>query len=121
MQETISGVITDAQTGEALPGVNIVIKNTSTGTSSDITGAYEINVPSLSDTLIFSYIGYVTQEIALEGRTELNDEMVMDAIMGEDNVVVGYGEQELISIMDSVQSIRATESKHRITSISLSN
>jgi len=121
MQETISGVITDAQTGEALPGVNIVIKNTSTGTSSDITGAYEINVPSLSDTLIFSYIGYVTQEIALEGRTELNVEMVMDAIMGEDIVVVGYGEQEEISIVGSVQSIRAPERELRTSSSSLSN
>src|SRR5690625_7302062 len=109
MQETISGVITDAQTGEALPGVNIVIKNTSTGTSSDITGAYEINVPSLSDTLIFSYIGYVTQEIALEGRTELNVEMVMDAIMGEDIVVVGYGAERGGSVGGDISDIEGGE------------
>lgn len=118
MQETISGVITDAQTGEALPGVNIVIKNTSTGTSSDITGAYEINVPSLSDTLIFSYIGYVTQEIALEGRTELNVEMVMDAIMGEDIVVVGYGAQRRESVVGAISTIEVEELRVPTGSIS---
>lgn len=119
MQEIVTGVITDAQTGESLPGVNIVIKNTSTGTSSGSTGEYEINVPSLSDTLIFSYIGYAMQEIALEGRTELNVEMAVDAVMGEDIVVVGYGAQRRESVVGAISTIDVEEL--RIPTGSISN
>src|SRR5690606_28713496 len=57
-QEQISGTVRDAGTGEFLPGVNIVIKGTATGTATDDDGTYEISVPSLSDTLVFSFIGY---------------------------------------------------------------
>src|SRR5690625_7987796 len=72
-------------------------------------GAYQINAPSLSDTLMFSYIGYVTQEIALVGRTELNVEMVMDAIMGEDIVVVGYGAKRRESVVGAISTIGVDE------------
>src|SRR5699024_12052432 len=59
-QETISGTVTDAQTGEALPGVNIIVKGTTTGTSTDANGEFELTVESLQDTLVVSFVGYQT-------------------------------------------------------------
>src|SRR5699024_9911474 len=59
-QETITGTVTDAQSGETLPGVNILVKGTSTGASTDEDGNFELTVESLQDTLVVSYIGYQT-------------------------------------------------------------
>src|SRR5690625_43433 len=61
-EQAVSGVVTDANTGNTLPGVNILVKGTTTGTSTDSEGEYELIVPSLQDTLVVSYIGYETQE-----------------------------------------------------------
>src|SRR5699024_11779304 len=61
-QETITGTITDAETGQKLPGVNILVKGTTTGTSTDAEGNYELTVSSLQDTLVFSFIGYRSEE-----------------------------------------------------------
>src|SRR5690625_3971655 len=55
---TVSGTVTDAESGETLPGVNITVKGTTTGTATDADGAYELTVESLRDTLVFSFIGY---------------------------------------------------------------
>jgi hypothetical protein len=70
-QNSVMGIVTDEQTGESLPGVNIVLKGTNTGTSTDITGAFELSVTSLNDTLVVSYIGYQLQEIPIDGRAQL--------------------------------------------------
>src|SRR5699024_3641447 len=71
-QETISGTVTDAQSGETLPGVNILVKGTTTGASTDANGTYELTVESLQDTLVFSYIGYQRQEVPINGRNTVN-------------------------------------------------
>src|SRR5699024_3821467 len=67
VQETISGTVTDAQSGETLPGVNILVKGTSTGASTDANGTFELTVESLQDTLVVSYIGYQTKEVPING------------------------------------------------------
>ena len=92
-QETeVSGRVTAASDGASLPGVNISIKGTTQGTSTDMQGEYSLMVPSLQDTLVFSYIGYQTQEIPINGRTTINVTLRSEFIEGEEMVVVGYGE-----------------------------
>jgi len=92
LQVTVSGMVTDAQTGEALPGVNILVKGTTDrGTSTNFEGFFELLAENPLDTLIFSYIGYQSQEILIDGRNEINVEMYLDLIAGEELVVVGYG------------------------------
>ena len=108
-QEVVSGVVTDAQSGETLPGVNIVVEGTQTGTTTDAQGRYEIEVPSLEGRLIFSFVGYRTQEVPIEGQTEINVSLTPVAIEAEELVVVGYGEQQRASITGSVEQIDGAE------------
>ncbi len=60
-ETTVTGTVTDAESNETLPGVNIVVQGTTVGTSTDAEGSYSLTVPSLSDTLIFTFIGYERQ------------------------------------------------------------
>ena len=77
-QHAVKGRITDAKTGEPLIGVNVVLRGSSeSGTISDLNGNYSLSVPE-SSSLIFSYIGYVTQEVSVEGKS------VLDVSLSED-------------------------------------
>jgi len=94
LNEKITGTVTDAQSGDTLPGVNIMVKGTTTGTSTDSDGHYQLNVSSLQDTLVFSFIGYQRQVIPINGRTTINIALKMQTISGEEMVVIGYGSQK---------------------------
>src|SRR5690625_6448833 len=73
IQQTFQGTVWDADTGEALPGVNIILKDSpSTGTVTDATGNFSLRVPSLNETLVFSYVGYLSQEVSLDGNDEID-------------------------------------------------
>ncbi|HKI44586.1 MAG TPA: SusC/RagA family TonB-linked outer membrane protein, partial [Balneolales bacterium] len=104
-QVTITGKVTDAGTGEALPGVNVLVKGTTVGTATDAKGQYSLNISSANDTLVFSYIGYTTQSIPVRGRSVINVKLEQQAISGQQLVVVGYGTQTKESITGSVVSI----------------
>lgn len=103
--ELVQGQVTDAETGDAMPGVNISVKGTMIGTSSDAEGRYSLNVPSLSDTLVFSFIGYQTMEVPISGRTEVSIALQPQTIVGEELVVVGYGTQRKSDLTGAVTSI----------------
>lgn len=103
--EVISGRVTDASTDETLPGVSIVVKGTTRGTSTDAEGEFELNVPSLNDTLQFSFLGFETREVPIAGRTTLNIELQPSVLVGDDVVVVGYGTQTKRDLTGSVGSI----------------
>ena len=108
-QVTVRGTVTDASTGEALPGVNIVVRGTTMGAMTDASGIYSLEVPNASAVLQFSFIGYVTQEIALGGRTTLNVALASDVAQLSEVVVVGYGTQlkkDLTGAVTNVQSAR---------------
>ncbi|SMO73446.1 SusC/RagA family TonB-linked outer membrane protein [Fodinibius sediminis] len=107
VQETVTGTVTDAQSGETLPGVNVMVKGTTTGTSTDNSGGFELTVESLQDTLIFSFVGYQTREVPISGRTELDVTLQSQAIAGEELVVVGYGTQQRSDLTGSVSSVKA--------------
>ena len=87
-QKSISGKVTDEQ-GSGIPGVNIYVKGTTTGTISDIDGNYTIEVPDEESILVFSYVGYVKQEIQVGDQSEINVSMKSDPTELEDVIVVG--------------------------------
>src|SRR5690606_30211006 len=84
----VKGVILD-ETNEPIPGASVLIKGTSTGVASDIDGSYTISVPNTS-TLVFSFIGYETQEIPVGNQSVINVSLKLDLSDLEEVVVVGY-------------------------------
>jgi TonB-dependent starch-binding outer membrane protein SusC len=104
-QDVVRGTVTDASTGESLPGVNILIQGTEQGTATDVDGNFELNVPSLQSTLIFTYIGYQRLELPIDGRTELNVQLQLGILATEEIVVVGYGTQTRETLSGSVSSV----------------
>jgi len=107
--QTVSGTVTSADDGQPLPGVNVIVKGTTTGTSTGSNGEYELNVPSLQDTLVFSFVGYQKQTVPIDGRTTIDVAMRMQTIGGEEIVVVGYGQQRKEEVTGSVSSLSNQE------------
>jgi TonB-linked SusC/RagA family outer membrane protein len=101
----VSGRITDTA-GQPMPGVSIVIKGTNKGVVSDIDGHYSINVGSEGVHLVFSFIGYMTKEIVIEGQRSVNLIMEEELKEVEEIVVVGYGTQKKINLTGSVSAIQ---------------
>lgn len=103
---TVSGkVISDA--GEALPGVSVVIKGTTTGTVTDVNGNFSLNVPNNTATLVFSFVGFQTKEVPVNNQSTLNVTLATDVQALSEVVVVGYGtqrRQELTTAVTSVSS-----------------
>lgn len=101
-QHEVKGKIVDAGTGESLVGVNITVKNeSSVGTISDLDGNYSLRV-SKSATLVFSYIGYLSQEIPVDGETQINVSLIEDSKTLSEVVVVGYGTMKKSDLTGSV-------------------
>jgi len=93
-QSVVKGKVTD-EGGQGLPGVTVLLKGTSTGTSTDAEGTYNLNIPdgTANPTLVFSFIGYTTQEQAVQGRSIIDLKMEFNAKELSEVVVVGYGTQ----------------------------
>lgn len=104
----IKGTVTDASSGEALPGVNIIIQGTAQGTSTNIDGNYSLTAAA-NDTLVFSYIGYQTQRIAVDGRTTINVQLSTESVMGQELVVIGYGTQKKEDNTGSVTAVSSSD------------
>ncbi len=90
-QLKVTGTVTDAEEGTTLPGVTILEKNSGIGAITNIDGNYEITVPENS-TLVFSYVGYATQEVIVDGRTTLNIALEKQVEYLDEVVVIGYGQ-----------------------------
>ena len=105
-QIEITGMVTDAQTGDPLPGVNIVIQGTTTGTTTDMDGNYSIEAPS-DATLVFSFVGYQVRTINIEGRQIIDVSLQQSVTELEEVVAVGYGTQKRSNITGSVADIEA--------------
>ena len=107
-QLTVSGTVTELETGETLPGVNITVKDSpDRGTTTNLEGQYSLRV-NADDVLIFSYIGFVTMEIPVDGRETIDVEMSTDVQALSELVVIGYGVQER---GDNTGSIRVVSSR----------
>ena len=101
----ISGTVKDAGTGESLIGVSILEAGTTNGTVSDSNGSFSLNVKSGNSVLQFSYIGYITENVELRGRTSLIVQLLIDNTKLDEVVVVGYGVQKKSDITGSVVSV----------------
>ena len=98
------GRVVDAK-GQPLPGVTVLIKGTKTGTSTDANGVFNFNLPTGKETLIFSFVGYKTQEIAVNGRSTVDVSLEEDAAALDDVVVVGYGTQTRATLTGAVATV----------------
>ena len=112
---TISGVVTDLQ-GLSLPGVNVYISGTSLGTTTDIDGKYTINQLQDGQTLIFSFIGMISQELDPSTATSFDIVMLDDAQGLEEVVVIGYGSMQRKQITSSVSTVDSETLQKKATS-----
>lgn len=108
-QVTVRGKVTDASNGEGIPGANVVVKGTTTGTITDVSGNYSLTAPSANSTLVFTFIGYTTQELAVGNRTEVNVALQPATIGLEEVVAIGYGTVKKKDITGSVASVRGDD------------
>jgi len=100
-QSLVTGTVTD-EAGAPLPGVSVVVDGTSLGVSTDFDGLYSIDVESPDATLVFSYIGFVSQEIARDGQNTIDVQMKEDVQNLDEVVVVGYGTQKKATLTGAV-------------------
>ncbi len=105
----ISGKVTSDEDGEGLPGVNVLVKGTNTGTVTDIDGNYRLEVPGTETVLVFSSIGYLTQEIEVGNQTVINLIMSPDIKALEEIVVVGYGTQKRTTVTGSISTMNGED------------
>ncbi len=114
----VKGKVTDDK-GEALPGVSILLKGTQQGTLSDIDGNFEFNVPSGASTLVFSYVGYLPQEVTVGNQTTLTIRMAADEKALQELVVVGYGVQKKVNVTGAVSQVGSEMLENRaVTNVS---
>lgn len=109
LDKTISGTVTDAETGEGLPGVNVLVKAASTGTVTNVDGGYRLSVPDDADTLVFSSVGYTSQEIAIGSQTVVDVQLATDVQSLSEVVVIGYGTQDKATLTGSVSAIKSKD------------
>jgi TonB-linked SusC/RagA family outer membrane protein len=104
----VSGTVTDSK-GEPLPGVNVVIKGTTTGNVTDVDGKYSLTVSASNTVLKFSFIGYITQEQVVGSKTIINVVLADDAQLIDEVVVVGYGTQRKVTLTGAIASVTGSE------------
>ena len=110
---SITGTVTDAD-GEPLPGVNVQVKGTQIGIITDADGKYTLNVPSNESVLMFSYVGFVTQETTVGNRQNININLSEDTRVMEEVVVVAYGIQKKASLTGAVSTIGSEKLENRV-------
>lgn len=101
---TVQGKVT-GENNDPLPGVTVQLKGSTTGTSTGVDGSYSLSVPEGNATLVFSYVGYTTQEVAINNRTTISVSLRPDAKALEEVVVVGYGTQKRGDVTVAVASV----------------
>ena len=116
-QNLVSGIVKDAATGEALIGVGVVVKGTTTGTTTDFDGHYSLSVPDGS-TLNFEYIGYASFSTPVDGRSTIDVNLSVDALFLDEVVVVGYSVMKRRDVLGAVSKVDGKElSKIPVSSV----
>jgi TonB-linked SusC/RagA family outer membrane protein len=105
----ITGKVLDSKDSSPLPGVNVLIKGTGTGTSTDASGNYEINVPNESSALVFSFVGFTSQEITVGNQSVVDVNLVTDAKALTEVVVIGYGTVRKSDLTGAVATIKGEQ------------
>ena len=108
-QTQVSGTVRSAENDEPLPGVNIVILDTNKGTVTDIDGNYSLALEDSENTLVFSYVGFQTETIEINGRSVVNVSLIPDLGNLEEIVVIGYGESNAKELTSAITTIKSEE------------
>jgi len=103
----ITGTVTD-KNGEAMPGVNVTVKGTTIGIATDVNGKYSLNIPNKNAVLVFTFLGYASQEISVGNRTVINVVMAEDTKSLEEVVVVGYGTMKKRDLTGAVSQFKSS-------------
>jgi TonB-linked SusC/RagA family outer membrane protein len=112
---TITGRITDGGTGESLPGVTVKLKGGSTAVTTNAQGLYSIIAPDNSAVLVFSYVGYETQEKPIGSNIIVNVSLKSSSSNLNEVVVVGYGTQKRLSLSSAISSVKAADIENQVT------
>jgi len=104
----VSGTVRDQASQAGMPGVNVLVKGTTIGTVTDVNGHYSITVEDDNATLVFSFIGYTSQEIAVDGRTTVDVLLTEDIQSLSEVVVVGYGVKQKRSVTSAISKLENT-------------
>lgn len=115
-QRIISGTVTASDTGETLPGVNVIVKGTTKGTSTDVNGSFQLDVMPSDQVLVFSYIGYIDKEVPIGKLPNIQVVLEISSTQLEELVVVGYGTLRKSDLTGAVSSLKA-EDIRKITAI----
>ena len=107
---TVSGKVTDEE-GETLVGANVLLKGTSIGTTTDVAGRYTFEVPDGNGILVFSYIGYATQEVAISNRQVIDVSLAPDVQSLQEVQIIGYGTQAKAEVTSAIASVSSEEIK----------
>ena len=106
---TITGTVSASDTKETLPGTSVLIKGTTTGTVSDINGRYTITVSQSPAVLLFSYVGYQSQEVPVGDKLEIDIELQVQKTSLDEVVVIGYGTVRKSDLSGSVGSVKSED------------
>jgi TonB-dependent SusC/RagA subfamily outer membrane receptor len=105
---TVKGTVTDGGDKTTIPAVSVQVKGTTTGAQTDVNGNYSISAPA-NATLVFTYVGYTTQEVAVNNRTTVNVVLASASQQLDQVVVVGYGTQRKIDVTGAVTSVKGED------------
>jgi len=117
-QTTVTGMVTDARTGEALPGVNIVIKGTTRGTTTNMEGTYSIEVPG-DARLVFSFVGYQKRTVPVKGREVIDVALKHGVTQLEEVVAIGYGTTKKKDLTSSISTMSSEEINETPSAVAL--
>ena len=117
-QSRVTGTVTDAQTGNPLPGVNIVIKGTTRGTTSNMEGSYSIEVPA-DGKLVFSFVGYQKRTVAVKGREVIDVALKQSVQELEEVVAIGYGTAKRKDLTSSISTMSSDEIDETPTAVAI--
>ncbi|GEO04776.1 SusC/RagA family TonB-linked outer membrane protein [Adhaeribacter aerolatus] len=108
VKQVITGRVTDAGTGDALPGVSIVERGTTNGTTTDATGNYSLDVNGAEAVLVFSFIGYTAKEVPVKNQTIIDINLVPDLAQLDEVIVIGYGTVKKSSVTAAISKVENT-------------
>ena len=107
-ERMVSGTVKD-ENGDGMPGVNILVKGTASGTASDADGKFNLSVPSNDAVLVFTFIGYGTKEVSVGSRTVVDEVLVPDQTSLDEVIVTGYSVESRRQVTGAVSSVKASD------------
>ena len=111
---SVKGVVTDAATGEPVPGAMVIVKGTTRGASTSDDGSYSISAPA-NGTLVFSLVGYLEKEVAVNGQALINAAIEVDSQLLEETIIIGYGTSTKSSFTGSASMVKADAIEKKVT------